>query len=769
MLRKKGTFTIAVGIVALLCGVANAQLYCPEGILENVWDPPGPSNQWSRPENWSRGVPDQCHNVLIDLPAWDILMNVDESEHEETYTVHSFTAIAPGSLTFADLPGTNTDPRMTLIGDMVHTGRVNEYDVFMGPNNQIMVGDPHAVWGEPDPYARTEGFEWYLTGGRYGGKADVWVTGTIGPGKWTISEGNLYLGFESFDFQLPIPGALGTIDSEHVDGAGIDNSWTCSGVEMIARRCQNLDTWTFTQSDEPGSRLNNLDVTDYLQVNRLHFETDSEGSGAMGYLHVGAGPYGASGLHVKDYLTLESHSPDVNGPEVWAEKLSVYPGAELIIQDGVNCEIRALGIPDHYQLPHSAVFGHRSALKYGPRTDDQSQTRFRVGELRVTPALLRPAALRFTGDSYITTLEPPDSGQLQDMTLDLEVSLDIAAQIPTSAIDWYTGDVDLIAGPSGGSGADYVRTLEAITADSCNIWFEDLPKQRCLKYWRSLEVKAVDFALVDRHDNHRPNPGGGLHANYPEAMYVLGDVKFTNYMSVVDLNGLRMYYGGEYNTHAFEVLNGNPVPLRRTWYGDFDGDCYIDDLDFTRLAIGYGGPGVAVANPLLDATGDCDVDLEDFWGFFFPNLLRPPHPECEPGKEPVCPAWLASGELPGFGDTQEGPPDFGGDDSSDGFGGDGEAEEAGEPPLPPGDAPADPMAEFVAMAFFDHLTLETLADTDAEAEFVDLIWEVTDWLLVNLPLEQRMGLVAMLQTPDVTFETEVAAEVVPTIVLRLSE
>jgi hypothetical protein len=89
--------------------------------------------------------------------------------------------------------------------------------------------------------------------------------------------------------------------------------------------------------------------------------------------------------------------------------------------------------------------------------------------------------LLFYPDAYIRPLGEPPYVPEDLYNLDLQAfntSFEIQSVVSRDpAIDWYTGDVDLIM---EGQDVD-AYTLEVISEDGCNLWFTDVPEPRCLK------------------------------------------------------------------------------------------------------------------------------------------------------------------------------------------------------------------------------------------------------------------------------------------------
>jgi hypothetical protein len=142
--------------------------------------------------------------------------------------------------------------------------------------------------------------------------------------------------------------------------------------------------------------------------------------------------------------------------------------------------------------------------------------------------------------------------------------------------------------------------------------------------------------LVDDHVNSPSSTTARESADPPEALYIRDDIILHNAgPAAVDLNHLRLYYGGTLTVHGADAfVNGQPIPLIQTEYGDFNGDCIIDAADETIfLSMPGGGESVHAAIPILDYDGDCDVDDVER-DLFHQRLQRDTSQTASPGVRP---------------------------------------------------------------------------------------------------------------------------------------
>jgi hypothetical protein len=335
-------------------------------------------------------------------------------------------------------------------------------------------------------------------------------------------------------------------------------------------------------------------------------------------------------------------TPSKRGPSIDAEKLLVRASGNLTIDDGTLFSITAWDLEGHL-APVAADFQPLSSLRYGhdgpPPPEDPNGPKSNTLTVDMREASGRQPAMHLQGGSYITTKLPRgEDAQVQQLTLDLQVHLDvegILSQAPAVAWDTTTVDLKIRPGTLDDGNPPPVET-EAIAADACNVFFTDLPTgpAPCLKYWRSLTVgefspyqEQPTMRLVDNHDNHRPNKSSCGAAPAPEAMYIAGDVfveGWTDYLPLIDLNGMNLYYGGmidyggsvgPFSQSLF--TNGSAIPLIKTHWGDFNGDCVIDGADAALFPFVFPGvPTIRARNPMFDFDGDCKIGQLEYDEFY---------------------------------------------------------------------------------------------------------------------------------------------------------
>ncbi|MEK6677417.1 MAG: hypothetical protein AABZ47_17410, partial [Planctomycetota bacterium] len=455
--------------------------------------------------------------------------------------------------------------------------------------------------------------------------------------------------------------ALGTIDPALCDTPVPEGGriWDLRGVRLMAKRALNVNTWLVGDTT---LRNSFLEFREYLGVPFFTYEGNAAGRLRVGYVGDPQNPQPDEGLRVTGRFEVGGPPLDetAKGPTVELEKLVVDNGAEFILSDGVNVRIGDYVEPTNHSVPAAATFENEASLRYGQRLGsaltNQPITTFEVSNQYDAP---RQPALWFKGNSYIaksSDLEPCSETPSEEMELVLRTHLDIEGVLSRSpAIAWNTGDVDLrLLAPVNSGNYDCSdestchAEIEVIAADSCNIWFTDVCYRRCLKHWRKLFIdvvagEKVPTRFVDRHDNHQPNSGGCNDPLPPEAMYVEGDVEINDNANplqpFVDLNGLKLYYGGALVGDANTGFhNGELIPLIKTEWGDFNGDCVVDADDEALFPLrGTWGPVVpriSATNPLHDFDGDCDVDEVEYdlfyerknAGYVAQNCMAEPQP-----------------------------------------------------------------------------------------------------------------------------------------------
>jgi hypothetical protein len=521
-----------------------------------------------------------------------------------------------------------------------------------------------------------------------------------------------------------------------------NNEWNLNGVLLRAKRALNLHDWQITEYlTESGNRPSDLELAEYFAPTDLLFSGWLESRLRVGFGGGDPdNPPAEAGLRVFGVMNVRGPLDDpqhpewqtLPGPTVIAERFRadvdlVTGGAVLALSDGAQFLVEGWAEHGTIGLPVEALFQPRSSLRYGRRLGSDSPeidppnlrqpiTRFQVTDRSDRP---REPALRFLDvdqpepkASYITTALPRNSGLNQEMELKLRVHLDVHGDLSKPSgiprdpndpaqghIAWDTGSVDLVIERATysnfpvqdcvdrGLTGNCEAQVEVITGESCNVWFidEDMPEPRCVKYWRSLTVGARDspapsyVKLVDRHDNYPSGSDACDSSHIAEALYIRDNVIIHNPgPAAVDLNGLRLYYGGEFL--GIDPSTGQPtplskpgvIPLCKTRYGDLNCDCRIDDLDAGLFPAVLPAPA---AFPNLDWDGNCLIDPTDA-AVFWSRVNHPAYQNIEgctggPGGVPLdCPRrWLpqsgyslfeppGSGEGPGApGGGSAAPPD----------------------------------------------------------------------------------------------------------------
>lgn len=301
-----------------------------------------------------------------------------------------------------------------------------------------------------------------------------------------------------------------------------------------------------------------------------------------------------------------------------------------------------------------------------PRTDPSQAEETKL------PRNLPP--LIFTNGAFIAPEVSLATDDSQALRLRLQVNLQIESRLSSlPGRSWDTSQVDLSANVNTAGECllppiveldcdDDTAVLcpielEAIASDDGPVWFIDLPSgvPSCRKFWRSFRLGEQNgyetyTRLVDRFNNHLPDPNNptGLPCEN-EAMYVLGDVK------IFDTGGLplrlgdhKLYYGGDLFVGP-ELLPWAPpawlpvcpaeniVKLVKTVYGDFNGDCEIDEDDLCIWEMYHPlNPSLRkTPRAYFDYDGDCLVGPTD-WQVFNERLHWPGgfDTQCAP-RDPV--------------------------------------------------------------------------------------------------------------------------------------
>jgi hypothetical protein len=605
-----------------------------------------------------QGEPQPGHHVYFPIPADNTIMDLT-GDFPQGRKVCSMTVTAGGSVTFlAGYTGDPDDKRgLHLEDDMTIPDDANEYAVILGPWDRILVGAPAEVGSEiPTGHGETYGFQWRLEGVQIDGfnPAVVIVSDTIGCGHWEAAIADIVAGFKYGSIQD------GRYDEVDVDALGVidgsvcgvypfpDSAWVLDGVLLRAQQAYNLQYWHVT---ETLNRPNDFELTEYFQSGDLLFSGTQGSTFRVAFADLPGNPP-EQGLRIVGSMSIEGPLYDpqhpelemVQGPSATVHKLAVDDrdgSGALSLSDGVQFRVGVWSETQSREtLPVEAVFEPTSSLRYGPRMGQppsQALTLFEVFDRTSDPP--REPTLEFLGNpvdgaSYITTAKKRETGLNQELELRLGVHLDVQGDLSKPSqilrdpsdpgqgyIAWDGGDVDLVVTQAVNSPGQDCRStndchdaeIEAIAGDSCNVWFQDAPEPRCLKHWRSFTLNpgSENYArLVDRRDNYVATPGPC--AQTPaEAMYVKGDV-FVNDEPELDVNGLRLYYGGTFTDLVGPASLNGVIKLIKTEWGDFNGDCYIDDMD---AAILPDGALFTVPFPNLDWDGDCDVDGVELGAF----------------------------------------------------------------------------------------------------------------------------------------------------------
>lgn len=743
---KRKCKSIGWTIVTLV--VAVSPLRAEENAYQGGTAPP--FNLWSLEDNWSLNVrPNETHDVTVTTPNATINMDYNPPGN---YSILSFQAGVPGTLQLSGFNDINT------IAGARYGGSLNGYTINVPYAEQFTSGSPFGQTG----WANTvvERFEWSVGGG-----ATVGVVGTIGGGRWTLGDGtstraNLDVGYIIGGGPvISDPAALGTIDSGFGGPPYGPHDWTLNGAVVRAKRCQNLGIWNVNQASN--APPNEISAIEYFETGRTILTGRRQSTLWVATPSATANP---GGLRVKDLLEAKFGLGDA--PSIEAEKLLVDAGKTVKLAHGAYLGIRESsisGVQHSAFAPVSAVFDGTaslgSKLLYGnPAVEPERITQLEVQE---NVSGIREPALRFAGQSYISTQTDPDNDPAQELEIHLGVHLEIQAETMRSpGIAWHTGGVDILVLPSS---SFLAADMENIAADCCNVFFTDVREPRCLKYWRNLTLKdhpEVSARLLDKFENYLPNIGSN-----PEAMYVREKVEgvFPPGM-IIDLNQKRLYYGELVGDPA-GLVNGVHAQLIKTRFGDFDGNCKIDSADYNNYLRPFvTSPGVVTAYPLGDFDGDCDIDLVDLREYrsrlgqtnTCSNLPPVPKLDCPsgigPGGGAAAESGLSEGIEPGIEDD----------------------------------------AAFIGQVLVDYLTAETLPaapDTSgmteeettaalaehaaalaaAEGAFAEVVRDSVEWLDAHLSPAEKATLVAQLSTATLTFEIPIAEDLAAEAVLALSD
>jgi hypothetical protein len=658
-----------------------------------LWDAGGDAELWDDPDNWNPAIPPGEEDLAVFPISSQTVMNLcldpgqygcDSYPGDDPYLIDSIRVDASGYVEFTGYSsgGYSSGSGLSVLGDFWGVGSiyhpVGSYVVRLGTVDGIFIGD-NLPEHDPVVDADTWWFNWELLGSD-SGNAFVGVTGYIGIGDWDATYATIMVGFQFthdvYGWDAAIDGAAGVIDGNYPYTEG-NSDWHLDGVLLFAKRARDLGDWTVTSAVPDGNHYtfvgNYINFREGFEVNRLTWTS----RGGWNYrdefnVRVPDELSGSYGLHVLDKLDLgaqyEGPSEEAQpGPDVKTEHLEVHQDAELIIHHGTLFRVHEMtDTPgnDGGPAPGGAIFRTESSLRYGPtnvntywpETPIPYPTEFTV----VEPLFTDPPTLLFEGDSFITSITDPDDEDFADelfMTL-AETSFEIQAEVSEfPAREWYTGSVDLLM--KGAVGSD---TLELIAQDNCQVWFVDVPEPRCLKYWRNYKVvgggqqTTYEVILVDEYDNHvcgtEPDPPDG-------ALYIAGDLLVEDFGNLTLSNpSMEVYYGGDLDAwNAGAIRRGStqytPIPLVKSVYGDFDGDCCVGYDDYYLIYEYATSLGDHCDWPVADYNGNCSVDLYDVAevlnrasgvGYCYEN---PDDPDECPGRAPIeeCP-FLGGGDGP---------------------------------------------------------------------------------------------------------------------------
>lgn len=555
-----------------------------------TWDGGGLDGRWFTKENWDADTLPVAGDDVVDLTDEDIVYDFSDPDDPIDPFIDTFSACG----SFADVLTVQDNSILTILSNM-------HYDVASTGTYTIHVLAPSGVVNIGDgahPTATTSNFDWIVEAFSGGlPDAQVNVTGFIGQGDWTV-----YGGVDA--------GAIHTLDGWLVDGGRVTvgtliniTDWTVTNSGRVTasvwasvQSAQVSHTGTLEASGSPPARL---------VVNSTGTVTLSE-----------SGTLRADGLFVKGVVTGTtgataegvdelnvSGTIDMDCGKVFASDLLVGRRATIILHDSPanNCSGSTLSTDfDHGAAQSIAMnFVGDSTLVFG-----DAGNKFWIGPMS--------APAQFSGSgSRIERLEvggEPDP--TADLFMGLNGSLDIASHVSLEAIRWDTTRVDVESHPIGPNPVE----LEMIAPDNCNIMFVDgngdlSPDIPCIKYWRSLRLVRFNLDFVNVRDNHVP------YGESPNAALYL--IEGYNGPSLpagrVDLMGSALYYGGDASGEIIDSVTGTPrySQLILTTYGDFDGDCDVDDDDLAQFNAVKLGSDVVTCYPLADADGDCDVDDDD--------------------------------------------------------------------------------------------------------------------------------------------------------------
>jgi hypothetical protein len=221
-----------------------------------------PDNVFDDRFNWnpSTRVPTAGDWAIHDIGG-EIVFNATSTGEDPHKIDYYKVTTDPGELTLQGATGGTPRVLQTTLG-MENTLEINEYIINIGEWDAFYVGD--ALNEDTTTDADTENYEWMIDGDcEYINKAEcamIAVTGTIGPGAWTVHRASLALGYGINHVGQPddthmriVPGTeldtSGTIDSgvtaptpeQDQDTA---STWNIDAARMQLKRAVNLDRLT---------------------------------------------------------------------------------------------------------------------------------------------------------------------------------------------------------------------------------------------------------------------------------------------------------------------------------------------------------------------------------------------------------------------------------------------------------------------------------------------------------------------------------------------
>ncbi len=543
---------------------------------------------------------------------------------------------------------------------------VNESAINVGAGDAFWVGD--VLDGQTTTDADAKGYKWTVIGGATG-RGLVGVTGTVGPGEWLVQNALLSFGYEIigspsgpvFGDPLATSGIIDSLVTSELLSPG-GSTWTFHGVEFRASRCENLDFW-YANRDVNPNLFNYLRVSEYFEA-RMFFLEGSEGGNPLSdrleaSFKLAAAP--ESGLRVLQFVGLSGTNPSGNdGPWIQAGEMLVRRQAPtdapavVRIEDASQLHVM-IGLSD--LSPPETVkpkIEDASILQYGTKHvlfDEEQDVTFTLHRnyfLVQSKETTTPGSLTLDPTSMITALgasvgQDPYVPGSHDLLHEMNNS-DFVIQSQVSALPargWHTGDVDLFFWANLNEPLDF----EVIAEDVCNLWFVDVPEPRCLKHWRNLVIDGPELVLVDQSNNHVCEDEGD------DALYIVEDIFLRN-SAKFNVNGTQVYYGGSLNLGNGSI-DGSPAPLRlkKSLYGDFNGDCFVNAMDVTIISDYVAGLGPKCDWPLGDWNGDCTVDVIDL-NETMQRASDPsftPLPGCQPMELISCPVEELGGGEGGGG------------------------------------------------------------------------------------------------------------------------